>query len=277
MQPKEYRGTLPGKVWELVESSKALMALKQTAEHIAEGRPTGILQCTSALRRAHVATDEVKNAEMFQQNFDIVKKEWALNVQEALGRVDEISAAEAFLMKHSMVIEAARAWEFDNAEVKWLKIATPDPVMTEEVKRMETFVNSFATNLRVFEDLCGQVGDLEWLAGDLSKHITDAKTVFSAFEPRFKHLQELLATLVLTNALLTGCNVEATKVYINSKLKVQLSSLAPALRERLSTMKKADAASASSSSAASTRAPTDHNGDKDSFKEPSKKMRRLKK
>lgn len=214
---------------------------------------------------------------MFQQNFDIVKKEWALNVQEALGRVDDISAAEAFLMKHSMVIEAARAWESDTSEVKWLKTAAPDPVMTEEVKHIATFVCSFATNLRVFEDLCGQVGDLEWLAGDWSKHITDAKAVFSAFEPRPKHLQKLLATLLLTNASLAGCNVEVAKVYITTKLKVQLSSLVLALRERLSTMKKADAASASSSSAASTRAPTDHNRDKDSLNEPSKKMRRLKK
>ena len=76
---------------------------------------------------------------------------------------------------------------------------------------------------------------MSWITPEQRTGLTKTQATLAEGEEVAKDVAMILATMLLTNAVLTGSNVKATKSYVTSKYKVQMTGLPAALKAHLAT------------------------------------------
>ena len=214
----ELRGILPQKVGDLVDSVRAFITLKQTADHIKEGQGVGILQCSAVLRKVTVLVDMVAAWVEYASDYKVVHEAFYSMLSEVLAKCD-LPLLDQFKATYGRVSAAVASWEFVG-DMAWLASPTPDLDMDADIKALAQFINAHPMTLRIVEELVTLGDKMTWATDTQKKSLADAKVAFNAADKLVREVGGILGTMVLANALLTNSAVEASKASVTSKLKI---------------------------------------------------------
>ena len=136
----ELRALLPAKVGNLIDSVRAFVSLKQTADQITEGQSAGMLQCSAVLRKATGLVDFITERGAYTGAYKLAQETFSTKLKEVLAKCD-LANIEAFKTKYNRVFAAIASWEF-GADVAWLRASSvvsagPQP---SELKHIEQFL-----------------------------------------------------------------------------------------------------------------------------------------
>jgi hypothetical protein len=240
----ELRGILLQKVGDLVDSVRAFITLKQTADLIKEGQGVGILQCSAVLRKATGLVDMVAAWEEYASDYKVVHEAFDSKLFEVLAKCD-LPLLDQFKAKYGCVSAAVASWEFVG-DMAWLTSPTPDPDRDADITALEQFINAYPMTSRIVAELVTMGAKMTWATSTQKKLLVDAKVAFNASDKLVQEVGGILGTMV-ANALLTNSAVEASKAYVTSKLKISMGSLPSSLRDRLALHSRQGKKSASAS------------------------------
>jgi hypothetical protein len=215
---------LPAKVGNLIDSVRAFVPLKETAGQITEGQNAGMLQCSAVLRKATGLVDFITKRDAYTGAYTLVLETVSTKLQEVLVKCN-LASIEAFKAKYNRVFAAIASWEF--ADVPWW--LAEDHVSTgpqpSELKHIEQSLSAYPTTLCIVEDLHAMGDKLTWATDDQRRGLTDAKVSLNNADKLVQEVSILLGCMVITNSILSDSDVEASKTYVTSKLKVALQRL----------------------------------------------------
>ena len=162
----ELRALLPPKVGNLIDSVRAFVSLKQTADQITEGKSAGLLQCSAVLRKATGLVDLITQRDAYTEAYNLVRVEFNTKLQEVLAKCD-LTNVEASKTKYSRVTASIASWEF-GADVSWLRSSGDDSTgpSTSETKHIEQFASAYPTTLRIVEELHAMGDNMTWATED---------------------------------------------------------------------------------------------------------------
>ena len=227
----EYQHALPGQVAVIYESVKACRAVLQAAEQIKEGRSVGLLQCSVVLQKGAKIVDPIKNVSDKIVAMDAVKAEFSARLKETLANCN-MEKAVAFEEKYGNVLPAVKDWTF--SEVTWLTSGVADSERNAEIKVVEHFVLATPTTMRVIQELHNSMEHLTWITPDERNQLAAAQSMLEKHGLLATKVALIIGAMVLTNAVLCGTGLEATKAYVFSKLRLPQASLPRMLKDKLS-------------------------------------------
>lgn len=111
----------------------------QAAEELKAGRPAGVLQLTSVLRRADGIALELQAIPEHEGLLDSVTAEWTSSLSDVMAKAD-LKAVRHVMEQYGEVVAAAKGWPFDKLGVQRIRSSEPDASRTADINMDEKFV-----------------------------------------------------------------------------------------------------------------------------------------
>lgn len=230
---EELAGVLPSAVTSMVDSVTKYRQVKQTIDHLNQGRPVGLLQCAECLHMANELVDPVAAQNDIQVWKSDLTKAAVSMFSELQGKL-AMDAIDRFIAKYNEDIDimaCAHTWDFKKCE--WLLGKERDAARDSEFKAIDKFATGFSPSIRQLKDLHGMIDKIYWLGDEKKTEIKELFKKADVMQSKKASACRTLAVLMLVNAQHTGQAVAETKKYVADKLNVPMHELPDTLLVKL--------------------------------------------